>query len=218
MSLAAALLLGLVLPTVAGTVALSGPRRDGAPSPVDIVLARGLACGLAVWLLGSGLLTRTVGLTGTSSWVWDGGVAVASVVTLLLPRHRAQLRGVLAGPGRRFAEVTGLAVVVFAPLWWAIARTTWSPLGSTPWYYYGLAQQVADAGSIPSTSVEFGTATPFLNDYHLFTTGTAMLLTQYGGGPITVVNTVALLSALTLALGTAALTSSLGAGRFATLL
>jgi len=227
MTLAAALLLGLVLPTVAGAALLAQPSGDDAspPSagasarpPADIVLARGLACGLGTWLLGSGLLARTVGLTSTSAWVWDAVVAVVSLAVLALPRHRSRAGAALGVPLRRLAEVGGLAVVVFAPVWWVVARTSWSPLGSTPWYYYGLARQVAEVGSIPATSVEFGTTTPFLNDYHLFTTGTAMLLTQYGGGPIVVVNTVCLLSALTLAVGMAALTSSLGAGRFATLL
>jgi hypothetical protein len=158
-----------------------------------------------------------VGLTATWSWAWDGLVAAASVVVLLLPRYRGRLGGACGPALRRFAEVTVVGAVVFVPLGWVIASTTWSPLGSTPWYYYGLARQVAEAGSIPSTSIEFGAATPFLNDYHLFTTGTAMLLTQYGGGPITVVNTVALLSALFLALGMTALTSTLGAGRVAAL-
>ncbi len=43
--------------------------------------------------------------------------------------------------------------------------------------------------------MEFGTSTTsFLNDYHLFTTGTAMLLVQHPGGPITVITLVTLLS------------------------
>jgi Family of unknown function (DUF6541) len=222
MSALAGLLLVLVLPSLAGAVLLSGSRRDAAGVPGDVVpdlaLSRGLACGIATWLLGSGLLTRTVGLTATSVWVWDAVIGAASLVFLLLPHHRARLRAVLGPMGRRLAEVCGLTALVYLPLGYAIVRISWSPLGSTPWYYYGLARQVADLGSIPVTSIEFGTTTPFLNDYHLFTTGTAMLLLQHPGGPIAVITTVNLIGVLLLGLGTVALTTALGAGRGAALL
>jgi hypothetical protein len=52
MSLVAALLLGLVLPTVAGCVLLSGATGDESRPAADVVLARVLACGLGAWLLG----------------------------------------------------------------------------------------------------------------------------------------------------------------------
>ncbi len=119
--------------------------------------------------------------------------------------------------GRRFAATGALTALVFAPLGYAIVHTSWSPLGSTPWYYYGLARQVADVGSIPATSVEFATTTPFLNDYHLFTTGTAMLLVQDPRAPITVVTIVTLISVLLVSLGAVAAASALGAGRRAAL-
>jgi hypothetical protein len=222
MSALAGLLLVLVLPALAGAVLLSGPARGSSGDPdvtvPDLALSRGLACGIATWLLGSGLLTRTVGLTATSAWIWDGCVATVSVVVLLLPRHRTRLRAVLGPVGRRLAEVGGLTALVFVPLGYAIVRISWSPLGSTPWYYFGLARQVADLGSIPATSIEFGTTTPFLNDYHLFTTGTAMLLVQHPGGPMTVITIVALIGVLLLGIGTVAVTTTLGAGRGAALL
>src|SRR5919112_1631254 len=137
----ASLLLVLVLPAVAGAVLLSGGSRltSGKVTPEqisagravpDAMMARGLACGLATWLLGSGLLTATVGLTSSSAWAWDGLVAAVSLGVLVVP------------------------------LGYTIVHTSWSPIGSTPWYYYGLARQVADAGSIPAASIEFGTATP----------------------------------------------------------
>jgi hypothetical protein len=222
MSVLAALVLVLVLPAVAGAVALSGPvpgaKAVGGEGTArvarpDLLVARGIACGVAVWFLGSGLLTRTVGLTATSAWVWDACAAALSAVVLLLPRNRARLRAVLGPTGRRVAEVGVLSALVFLPLGRAIVHTSWSPLGSTPWYYYGLARQVADVGSIPATSLEFGTSTSFLNDYHLFTTGTAMLLVQHPGGPIAVITTITLLSVLFLGLGSVALTSALGARR-----
>jgi hypothetical protein len=222
MSALAGLLLVLVLPTLAGAVLLSGPPRgssgDAGDIAPDLALSRGLACGIATWLLGSGLLTRTVGLTATSVWVWDALVAAISLLVLLLPRHRTRLRAVLGPVARRLAEVCALTALVFLPLGYAIVRTSWSPLGSTPWYYFGLARQVADLGSIPATSIEFGTTTPFLNDYHLFTTGTAMLLVQHPGGPMTVTIMITLIAALLLGIGTVAVTTALGAGRGAALL
>ena len=238
MSVLVALLLTFVLPALAGGVLLAGrppersepgeqaehsepsgtPETDARAVRADVVVARGIACGVAAWLLGSGLLTRPVGLTTTSSWVWDAAVAALSLVVLLLPRHRARVRAGLAPVGRRLAEVAGISALVYLPLAYVVVHTTWSPIGSTPWYYYGLARQVADVGSIPATSVEFATSTPFLNDYHLFTTGTAMLLLQHDQGPIAVLTTVTLLSALLLGIGAAALTSALGAGRVTSLL
>lgn len=218
MSAIVALLLVLVLPALAGAVLLSPPSRPG-PQEVtpDAALARGLACGLATWLLGSGLLARTVGLSAGAAWVWDSVVAAASIVVLLLPRHRSRLASLLRSMGLRFLAVGGLAALVFAPLGYSIVHTSWSPFGSTPWYYFGLARQVADVGSIPATSLEFGTTTPFLNDYHLFTTGTAMLLVQDPGSPMAVITIVTLLGVLLLALGTVAVTTALGGGRMAAL-
>jgi hypothetical protein len=227
LSALASLVLVLVLPGLAGGLVLSGslpdtpadPAADDAPvAAPHVVLSRGVACGVAAWLLGSGLVTRTVGLTTASAWVWDALVAVVSLVVILLPRNRSRLRAALGPAGRRLAEAGALAALVFVPLGYTIIHTSWSPLGSTPWYYYGLARQVADVGSIPATSIEFGTTTPFLNDYHLFTTGTAMLLVQSPDGPITVIAIVTLIGLLLLAIGTVAFTSALGAGRVAALL
>jgi hypothetical protein len=223
MSALLGLLLVFVLPAVAGGVLLAGPEHAAADHPAadatpDVVLARGLACGLATWLLGSGIVTATVGVTTAWAWTWDALVAALSIGVLLLPRSRSRLRSVLGPAARRLVESAGLAALVYVPLGYAVVRTSWSPLGSTPWYYYGLAQQVADAGSIPATSIEFATTTPFLNDYHLFTTGTALLLVQHAGGPITVITIVTLVGVLLLGVGAAALTTALGASRLASLI
>jgi hypothetical protein len=221
MSALLSLLCVLVLPTLTGVVALSDDPELGHDSRLlgwDLVWSRGLACGLSAWLLGSGVLARTVGLTATSAWIWDATVAAACVVIMALPRQRARLPSVLRPAGQRLAEVAGLTALLFAPLAWVIARTSWSPLGSTPWYYYGLARQVAEAGHIPASSIEFATTTQFLNDYHLFTTGTAMLLVQHPHDPITVLTIVNLVGVLLLGIGAVALTSALGAERFTALL
>ena len=91
MSALAALLLVLVLPSAAGVVLLSGAtREDRPPASPELVAARGVACGLAAWLLGSGILARTVGLTAPWAWTWSGVIGAASLVVLLLPRHRPQ--------------------------------------------------------------------------------------------------------------------------------
>ncbi|HSS68464.1 MAG TPA: hypothetical protein VLK34_07925 [Nocardioidaceae bacterium] len=222
MSALASLLLVLVLPAIAGGLLLAGPTRDEAASidqetSLDVKIARGLACGIGVWLLGSGLLARTVDLTDTSAWIWDAVVALVSLAVLALPRSRARLRAAVAPVGRRLAECVGLTTVVFVPLAYVIVHTSWSPLGSTPWYYYGLARQVADAGVVPASSIEFATTTTFLNDYHLFTTGTAMLLVQHPSDPITVITIVALLSVLLLGIGAMTFATALGAGRVASL-
>jgi hypothetical protein len=118
MSALAGLVLVLVMPAMAGAVLLSGPDRPAAGEPDDTpdrALSRGLACGVATWFLGSGLLTRTVGLTATSAWVWDALVATVSLVVLLLPRNRPRLRTVLGPVGRRVAEIGGLTALVFLP-------------------------------------------------------------------------------------------------------
>jgi hypothetical protein len=219
----AGLLLVFVLPALAGGVLLAGPSRsdqaDGEHgATADVTLARGLACGLAAWLFASGLLAATVEITETSAWICAAAIAAASAVVLALPRNRALVRAWIRSAGRRFAESAGLSALVYAPLSYAIVHTSWSPLGSTPWYYYGLARQVADAGSVPTTSVEFATSTPFLNDYHLFTTGTAMLLSQGADEPMTALTAITLLGVLLIGVGAAAITTALGAGRRAALI
>jgi hypothetical protein len=233
MSLVVALLLVFVLPSVAAGVLLSGPSRadatgvgrtdltidppDPEGDPNDVVLARGLACGIATWLLGSGILTRTVGLTTAWAWAWEAVCGAASVMVLLLPRQRARLREMLGPACRRLLGIASLTALVYLPVAIVVLRTWWSPFGSTPWYYYGLARQVAESGSIPATSVEFATKAPFLNDYHLFTTGTAMLLVQFHGGPVTVLTVITFVSVLLMGVGAVAFASALGARRVAAL-
>jgi hypothetical protein len=224
MSALAGLVLVFVLPTVAGCVVLAGPARAAIAGSAeddtgaDTVIARGLACGLTVWLFGSGLLARADILT--QGWVWAFQIAVAavSVGVLILPRSRARTRTALLPASRRVAEMGGLSALVYLPLAYLIIRTSWSPIGPTPWYYYWLAQQVADAGSVPATSIEFATTAPFLNDYHLFSTSTAMLLVQDPGGPMTVVRLITLLGVLLLGIGTVVFATALGAGRLGALI
>jgi hypothetical protein len=209
-----ALLLCLVLPGLAGGVFLTWFSPD--PSRPGALLGRALSCGVAAWLLSSGLLARTVGLTRASSWTTEVVLGVASLVVLCLPRSRAVLRGALP-------EIGYLAtlVLVAGATWWPVGalvvRTTWGPVGSTPWYYWSLASKVAEAGHVPATTTEWATTTSFLDDYHLFSTGTAMLLTQDGAAAVRVLQVVVLVSMVLMACGAALLANALGSGRLASL-
>jgi hypothetical protein len=216
----------ILLPGLAGAVLLTTVPATGSPtgssprSPGDLgsgrLLARGLACGISAWLLMSGLLAGTVGLSSTSVAVAAMGTAIASLAALALPRSRDVLR-------RALPDVAYLGALLLAALvtWWPVGllvlRTTWGPLGSTPWYYGGLAHQVADSGGVPATSKEFGTTLPFLADYRFFSTGTAMLLDAGESGAQHALQVVTVIAVVLLACGAALLANAWGAGRLASL-
>jgi hypothetical protein len=212
---ALALVLCFLLPGIAGGVLLSWWSPD--PGRAGSLVMRGLSCGAAAWLISSGLLARTVGITRTSSWVVEALLALASVAVLAVPKSWRVLRsaGLEAGYLAAMVAVTWLA---WLPVGLQTLRTTWAMAGSTPWYYWSLAQQVAHAGHVPATSVEWGTTLPFLDDYRLLSTGTAMLLTQGGANGIPVVNVVVVLTAALLGCGAALLANALGSGRLASLI
>lgn len=214
MTILLALFLSMVLPGIAGGVFLTWYSPD--PARPGALLARALSCGIGAWLVSSALLARTVGLTRSSSWLTEGLLAVASLLVLCLPRSRAVLR--LALPEIGYLGVLLLVTVSsWLPVGALVVRTTWGPVGSTPWYYWSLATRISQAGHVPATTTEWGTTTPFLNDYHLFSTGTAMLLTQDGAAAVRALQAVILLSAVLLACGAALLANALGCGRLASL-
>ncbi len=213
MTVVLSLLLCMVLPGIAGGVFLTwfspNPTRPGG------LLTRALVCGVAVWLVSSGVLVRTVGLTATSSWIADGLLALGSAALLSAPRSRTILR--LALPEAQYlAALLAVAAVVWFPVGFLVLRTTWGPIGSTPWYYWSLAAKIARAGDVPSHSTEWGTKVPFLDDYHLFSTGTAYLLTQ-DSAAVHVLQAVTVVSAILLACGAALLANAFGVGRLASL-
>ncbi|MEO6470878.1 MAG: hypothetical protein ABIR57_03440, partial [Aeromicrobium sp.] len=214
MTVLLALFLTAALPGIAGGVFLSwfspDPKRTGA------LLTRALSCGVAIWLISSGLLERTVGVTSTSSWVTAGFLALVSLSVLSLPRSRVVLRQALPEVGY-LSAMLGVAVVSWLPIGALVVRTQWSPLGSTPWYYWGLADQIARAGEIPAKTTEWGTKVAFLDDYHLFSTATAMLFTQGGPEAIRALQAVTILAVVLLACGAALLANVFGAGRLASL-
>ena len=178
MTAALALLLCLVLPGIAGGVLLSWSSDD--PTRPGALVLRSVSAGVSAWLLSSGLLERTVGITKTSAWVMEGLLGVASVAVLLLPRSRAVLRSALGEAGY-FASLVVVTAVAWLPMGALLtSRRPGVLLGSTPWYYWSLAQQVADAGRVPATATEWGTTLPFLADYRLFSDGTALMLAQGG--------------------------------------
>lgn len=208
-----ALLLCLVLPGLAGAVALTSWAGPAGARPGTFVL-RALACGMTAWLVSSGLVERTVGISSASSWTTGAVLGAVSVALLVRPASWQVIRAVRGDLGY-VTVLTGVALLSWLPVGWLVFRTTWSPLGSTPWYYWGLAKDVARLGHVPATSVEWGTRLPFLDDYHLFETGTATLLTQGGGNGVMALQVVTLLSVVLIACGAALLSNALGAGRIA---
>lgn len=207
-----ALTLGLtvLLPGLAGGAVLSSlspelPRARG-------FLSRALACGICAWLLTSGALAELGALHATSSWTASAVLGALSVGVLALSRPRSAL--VEAAAALRHLVVPLLVTVVSSlPVLILVLRTTWGPVGSTPWYYWGLAEQVARAGGVPETSREWATATFFLDDYRLFSTGTAMLLQQVPADPALVIRVMTVLAILLLAAGSSLLATAFGAGR-----
>ena len=167
--------------------------------------------GTGTWLISSGILARVVGVTATSGWIMTSVVAAASVGVLSLPGSLAVLRD-RARDALDLGIVLGLAAAVWWPVGVAALRVTWAPLGSTPWYYLEPADQVAENHFVPATSTEWGVTVPFLGDYHLFTTATAMLL-QQGGAGVGALHAVMVVAVALVACGAWALASALGAGR-----
>ena len=214
MTILLALLLVAVLPGIAGGVLLTSFSPD--PSRPGALLARVLSCGVASWLLTSGLLARTIGLTETSSWATSGLLALGSLVLLSLSRSRAVLRLALPELGY-LAALLLVTAVSWLPVGALVVQTTWGPLGSTPWYYWSLADKIAQAGHVPETATEWGTTLPFLDDYHLFSTGTAMLFTQDAAASARALQVVTVLSVVLLACGAALLANAFGAGRLPSL-
>ncbi|HET9499543.1 MAG TPA: hypothetical protein VFO98_04720, partial [Marmoricola sp.] len=161
------------LPAVAGGAALAaravGPDRPG------VLLTRMLAAGVVTWTMGTGLLARTVGLSTTSVWTLAVALGLVSLVVIALPAQRRALRqgwrDLVQGVG-----VAALGLLTWAPVALLNKEVTWSVFAPTPWYYLGLARQTAEHGSVPATSMEWGTTAPFLDDYHLLTVGTASLI------------------------------------------
>jgi hypothetical protein len=107
--------------------------------------------------------------------------------------------------------------VTWLPIGVLVAQTTSGPLSSTPWYYWNLADTIAHVGHVPQTSTEWGTTLPFLDDYHLFSTATAMLLAQDAGAGVLTLQVVTGLSVLLLGCSAALLASAFDSGRLASL-
>ena len=218
MTLLLALLLTLALLAVigvaGGVLATSWTDSSSRPAGPGALAAQVLAGGLVAWLLASGILVRTVGLTPASVGVATVLLLGSATTVLALPRTRGVLRSVWPDLGY-LAAVAAVSCLVWLPLGVVVVGTTWAPLGSTPWYYGDLAQQIADNGHIPATSQEWGTTVPFLADYRLFSAGTAALVVVSDGLAATQVATV--IAVLVLGSGGALLARSLGASPIASL-
>jgi hypothetical protein len=209
-TVALALILSMVLPGLALGAVLTPVPAAGEFRP-GVLFGRSLAAGVVAWLVISGLCARLDAVTTTVSWSVDAIVGAVSLGVLALPRCRR----VLPAAWRDYLFGAGLAVlslVVWLPIGLLNLRTSWAVLGSTPWYYWDLARQVAQAGHVPARSVEWGTSVPFLDDYHLFTTATASLLTQSHGTGITAVRAIIVISVIITGCGAALVAASFGAG------
>jgi len=133
---------------------------------VSYLISAGLALALArVGLLGTA--TMVVGLIGVSV-----AGAVASVVRLRAswrwspPRLSDWFPGwpvVVAG----IVGIGLLGIVIVLPQVRLIVPEG-IPVGSITWYYWGLAQQILDSGSIPHLSAEWGGLYPYQGDYVMF--------------------------------------------------
>lgn len=208
------LLAWVALPGLALGVWLT--RLGPQPTRPGTLVARCSAAGIIVWLVASGSLERICGISPASSYAAAAVVAVLSLFSLSLPRSRAVLRESAAEAGY-FALVLLVLLTSWFPILRLVVQTSWGPLGSTPWYYWVLAQRVAEQGHVPDHVVEWGTSLSSLDDYHLFTTGTAVFLAPGRGFDVRAIQGVTLLSAALLAIGAVALARSLGATRLTSL-
>lgn len=227
MTLALALVCWLGLPWFAAAVSLASdprPSHRRGPARVDPLGYDGLAVstmalGVALggWLIVPELLARTVGLNLGTAWTTSLLLVVVSLAVIFAPSHRRGLRRVwrlVLGPAL-------LCVLISLGTWWPVGHTalstSWSPLGSTPWYYWNLAQQVASAHRLPATSYEWGTTVPFLGDYHFFSTSTAAFIVQAPGSGPGAIRAVTVLTVLVVGIASASFARSIGAGRIASL-
>jgi hypothetical protein len=177
LGLALTVLAVFVLPGLAGGVGLTLlAGRSGVQLRGGVLLSRVLASGLAAWLLTAGLLVRTVGISGASAVVAGAVLTVGSLGVLLLPASRSVVRQARADASYA-AAAAGLALLAWAPLGLLVwGATSVGTFASTPWYYWGLARQILETGHFPETSVEFARSEPFLADYPLFSSATALVL------------------------------------------
>lgn len=211
MTVTLALILGIGLPSLALGALLTPVPASGEHRP-GVLFGRSLTAGVTVWLIVSGLCARAGAVNTAVSWTVDALLGAASLGVLALPRCRRVLAAawvdLLYGLG-----LAALSLVVWLPIFVLNLRTSWGVLGSTPWYYWNLAAQVAHAGHVPSRSLEWGTSVPFLDDYHLFTTATASLLTQTSGTGLDAVKALVVLSVVVTGCGAGLLAVAFGAGR-----
>lgn len=205
-----AAVLSCVLPGLAGAALLS-PSEDATRFRQSPFIFKFLGIGVASWSISSGLVERTVGVTPGWSWVASVMLGLVGAGLCVLPRARRSLS--LAGPALGYG---GLILLTTAIAWFPAARlvfgTSWGPYSSTPWYYWNLASDVTVNGHTPQTVTEWGLQIPFLDDYHLFTTTTAMLLTQSPGSGWGAIQLLTLLSVVLMAFGSALLARTFGAG------
>jgi len=171
-------LAGVVLWTIPAGAAIArvAGRRDPAAARTleDRLFLTGTA-GLSLLVLAAQLLGR-LGLIDAPV-AWGGGIAVASLsgIVLLATRGRAAPRTARRELLVVVGWLLGTTLVVLLPFLALIAARPDSFPAPTPWYYWSLARQTAHLGTLPATTVEWGTVVPFLSDYPGFTAMTALV-------------------------------------------
>ncbi|MGE3619351.1 MAG: hypothetical protein AB7L84_02720 [Acidimicrobiia bacterium] len=215
---------------VAGWVVVPGCALAAATAPAHddpwAFTGRAVALGTGTWVLGSQLVMETVGLSPATSWSACGVVSLGSSVAwwstrrrrgggLPRPRHlaggdgRARAVPWWAGPATVGAVlVAGMAV--WAPVLAVNVRSSDALLHPTPWYYWGLAEQTASTGSLPTSAREWGTTVDFLADYPGFTSGTVVLIQQVPGEGFEPARAVMVVTTAAAVLGLASLVAALG--------
>ncbi|MCL2542698.1 MAG: hypothetical protein FWE71_09620 [Nocardioidaceae bacterium] len=207
-----ALLLQVVIPGVAGAVFLRA--RSGRESIPGMLGPQAVLLGVGIWVVGSGILERTVGITPRSSWTFAAILGVVGLVVLALPSSLRELARSVREIGEQVA-VIALATVSWLPIGLVVFRARGALSGSTPWYYWGLAQQIVANHHVPATSREWGQQLPFLSDYRLFSTASAELISQGRGDGSTAIHIISLMSVVLMGAGAAALVRSLGGSAIA---
>lgn len=206
----------VALPGLAAAVGMTAVANRSEPGPGTLI-ARGLAFGVAAWLLTAGVLVRTVGVSATSVRVGTAVLVLSSTVVLLLPASRAVLRRA-GSEAAYFGALAAISLLAWLPIGALLWGTRGGTIAATPWYYWGLARQILANGHFPDTSVEFATTVPYLADYPLFSAGTAMVMVGFPeAAQPAVLNLITMLGVVTLGSGAGLLALAWGASRLASL-
>jgi hypothetical protein len=199
----------LVLPGLA--IAVLAERGEARPSRSRLALFA-LTGGLSFWFLGSQVLMLLGGLSTVGVWFVTLAVAVGAGVVLARVGIEVIRRVTL--PHLVPSVAIGLVATIVAslPVLRVVAPRDDTFIGSTPWYYWRLAQETIRAGGVPASSFEWATKLPFLDDYPAFTAASSVLAVATGNSSgLAAGRIMIVLSVMTFALAGFILARELGA-------